>query len=170
LLQLTTLNLSRNQLSVLPNEIGMLEKLTTLELEDNKLSGLPRTIGLLSLLSTLNLRSNKIEYIPRILGAMPALSNLDISNNPLKDDLTEIIANTSQKNNNSSNSNGDRPVLPFTINLQQLRDRVTVKVRVNKMKLVLLGSSGSGKTRLIKTLQGLGINQSFLLVALTLDV
>jgi hypothetical protein len=80
---LTTLNLSRNALLVLPQAIGSLTMLQELNLSRNRLRVLPKEIGALKNLTTLNVLSNNLRPHARSLpleelAHMPALRVLDL--------------------------------------------------------------------------------------------
>jgi internalin A len=60
----TSLNLSWEQITELPVEIGQLTNLTSLDLSDNQLTALPESIGQLTKLKTLNLGKNPLSELP----------------------------------------------------------------------------------------------------------
>ncbi|MBE9115073.1 hypothetical protein IQ249_04085 [Lusitaniella coriacea LEGE 07157] len=99
----TELDLSGNELAVLPPEIGKLTQLKTLILgkykyEDgniidvigNKLSKLPKEIGLLDRLEKLLIVDNELSEIPAEIGQLTALQSLDLRRNQLGKLPTEI--------------------------------------------------------------------------------
>ncbi|HIE31128.1 MAG TPA: GTP-binding protein, partial [Methanosarcinales archaeon] len=67
LTNLAYLDLSRNQLTVLPPEITELTNLTEIFLSGNQLTALPPVIGELTSLTTLDLRDNPLPIPPEIL-------------------------------------------------------------------------------------------------------
>ncbi|MBS0288530.1 MAG: hypothetical protein JSS07_00665 [Proteobacteria bacterium] len=104
--QLTKLNISYNQISVLPDAIGQLtglrefnasynqltalpttiEQLTGLEklyVRKNALTALPNTIGKLGALTLLNANDNQIAFLPESIGQLSALERFYIHNNKL---------------------------------------------------------------------------------------
>ena len=81
--QLTKLDLSDNQLTSLPAEIGKLTQLTKLYLSDNQLTSLPAEIGQLTQLTELNLSNNQLTSLPAEIGNMTQLTELYLSNNQL---------------------------------------------------------------------------------------
>jgi Leucine-rich repeat (LRR) protein/GTPase SAR1 family protein len=83
--QLHWLNISGNELRLLPESIAQLENLETLELSNNNLEGLPRSLGKLNKLQTLNVSSNQIRTFPETFAEASQLSTIYISNNKLTD-------------------------------------------------------------------------------------
>ncbi|MBE9041330.1 leucine-rich repeat domain-containing protein, partial [Oscillatoriales cyanobacterium LEGE 11467] len=79
----TVLDLSYNQLSSLPSEIGQLQNLSSLDLSNNQLSSLPFEIGQLQNLSSLDLRYNQLVSLPSEIDRLQNLSSLDLSHNQL---------------------------------------------------------------------------------------
>ena len=94
LIALTTLDLSANQLTTVPEAIGTLSNLMTLDLSNNQLTTVPEAIGSLSALTTLVLRSNQLTMLPKTIGNLTALTWLDLSYNQLTM-LPEMIGNLS---------------------------------------------------------------------------
>jgi small GTP-binding protein len=86
----TELDLSRNQLRLLPAEIGELTNLTKLNLSGNPLKTLPAEIGELTNLSDLNLYGNRLTSLPAEIGELTNLTVLSLSGNQLKTLPAEI--------------------------------------------------------------------------------
>ena len=84
LTSLKHLDLRRNNIQLLLNNIGFLSDLEYLNLRLNKLKTLPASIGLLSNLKYLNLSSNNLMEIPETIGDLGMLRELNLSNNKLK--------------------------------------------------------------------------------------
>ncbi|MDY6965618.1 MAG: COR domain-containing protein [Halobacteriota archaeon] len=80
---LTELDLSYNQLSALPPEIGKLTNLTELHLDRNELSALPPEIGELTNLTMLDLGENQLSTLPPEIGKLTNLTMLNLSSNHL---------------------------------------------------------------------------------------
>lgn len=91
---LERLDLSNNRLSGAPQaEIRHLQKLKYLDLSGNNLTGLPAELGQLKNLETLNVANNKLTGLPLELGNLTQLRVFDISGNAYsKQDLDQISA------------------------------------------------------------------------------
>lgn len=88
--QLTSLNLSKNEINRIPLEVAFLRNIIDLDLSFNKLSKIPFTIGLLNKLRRLNLSHNQLQYFPHSILQPPSsalkvqrlqLDHLDLSAN-----------------------------------------------------------------------------------------
>lgn len=88
--QLTSLNLSKNEIKQIPLEVVFLRNLSVLDVSYNKLSKIPFTIGLLNKLRHLNLSHNQLQYFPESILRPPTaaikvqrlqLDHLDLSAN-----------------------------------------------------------------------------------------
>ena len=84
------LNLSWNQLSELPPEIGQLTSLKFLDIGYNQLSQLPPEISQLTSLQSLHLSSNPISELPPEIGQLANLRSLYLRNNPISELPSEI--------------------------------------------------------------------------------
>lgn len=78
----TSLNLSANALTVLPDWIASLTQLEFFSLASNGLTALPSNLGLLPNLRELDIRSNKLVALPEQI-AWSLLQDLDMSGNLL---------------------------------------------------------------------------------------
>ncbi|CAH8382426.1 unnamed protein product [Eruca vesicaria subsp. sativa] len=80
---LVSLNLSRNDLTLLPETISGFEKLEELDVSSNLLKSLPDSFGLLLNLRVLNVSGNKLTYLPESITQCRSLVELDASFNNL---------------------------------------------------------------------------------------
>ena len=87
----TELDLSSNNLTRLPPEIGQLFHLTTLDLRNNQLKSLPSEIGQLANLIDLNLKGNQLTGLPPEMAQLTNLAVLDLKINQLTDLPPEIV-------------------------------------------------------------------------------
>lgn len=90
--ELTLLDLSNNNLSgSLQGEIRFLQNLRTLDLSDNNFTGIPSEIGQLTNLEVLDLSNNPVTGLPQELGNLQNLQLLDLrSTNYSAQDLEAI--------------------------------------------------------------------------------
>lgn len=78
------LQISNQKLREIPPEVlSLSEKLRNLDLSKNKLIYLPEDVSTLKLLKQLNLESNKLEIIPVCLSNLKKLELLNLSNNSI---------------------------------------------------------------------------------------
>jgi Leucine-rich repeat (LRR) protein len=77
------LNLSHNNISLLPDGVSLLTRLSYLFLENNLLCLLPYSMGQLTGLKELNLQDNFLTILPSSLGLCTQLSSLNLHGNPL---------------------------------------------------------------------------------------
>lgn len=82
-LSLRWLDLHSNKLESLPESIGNLVGLTHLNLSNNRLTsaGLPSTLGLLTSLKNLNLGMNKLDTLPTTMTGLDSLQELGLFDN-----------------------------------------------------------------------------------------
>lgn len=83
LANLDRLYLNNNHLTSLPESIGQLTKLTNLYIYENKLSELPESIGQLENLAIFYLWENQFTSLPKSIGRLGKLKHLDLQNNKL---------------------------------------------------------------------------------------
>lgn len=81
--QLSLLNLSGNDLSEVPMEIGCLRGLKEFYLQKNNIKTLPTALGLLTNLQILTVSCNKIGSLPDIWFSLSSLQHLDVSYNEI---------------------------------------------------------------------------------------
>ncbi len=82
--RLVSLDLCGNDLVALPPQIGRLQQLTQLDLRHNELVTLPPEIGLLKQLAALDLRDNRISALPPEMQMLTGLAALDLCQNRLE--------------------------------------------------------------------------------------
>ncbi|XP_014244699.1 leucine-rich repeat-containing protein 28-like isoform X2 [Cimex lectularius] len=80
---LTSMFLVGNDITTLPDNIGLLKFLSVLELQSNQLEQLPKTIGRLKNLNILNLQNNKLTFIPTEIKDLKALAILNLRGNKI---------------------------------------------------------------------------------------
>jgi Leucine-rich repeat (LRR) protein len=92
---LERLDLSDNRLTGAPQaEIRHLQSLTVLDLSGNDLTGLPAELGQLKNLEILDVSNNRLTGLPLELGNLAQLRIFDISGNPYSEQDLERIAST----------------------------------------------------------------------------
>ncbi len=95
LTQLQELNLHSNQLTALPESLGQFSQLQQLYLGANQLTALPEALGQLTQLQRLYLHSNQLTALPESLGQLTQLQRLYLSDNQLTA-LPEALGRLSQ--------------------------------------------------------------------------
>lgn len=77
------LDLRRNRITKIPDEIKNLTKLEELDLTGNKLEDFPEALTTLPRLLILRLRKNKLYSLPKSIGNLNKLEQLDLNGNPI---------------------------------------------------------------------------------------
>ena len=164
----TTLDLSDNQLTRLPEAIAQLSNLRELDLGNNQLTRLPEAIAQLSNLRVLDLSYNQLTTLPEAIAQLSHLSWLYLSNNQLTT-LPEAIKQLSQLEKldlrgNQLNipaeilgSSWDSLGKPSQILTYYFSLATEEKQPLNEAKVLLVGQGTVGKTSLVKRL----INNTF---------
>ncbi len=88
---ITTLNLSNNQLATLPSDITRLVNLEVLNVENNRLETFPPEISQLMSLREIHANNNRMTSLPTELYGMTQLKVLDISGNNIPLDQIEQL-------------------------------------------------------------------------------
>ncbi|MBN3275047.1 MFHA1 protein, partial [Polyodon spathula] len=183
LINLKTLNLSRNDLVDFPVEIAQLVQLETLYLNQNKIQIIPDGIfNHLQHLKFLKLSTNHLNKIPGDLGCCKSLQYLNLSHNNLKD-LPEVVLELQnlkelfveynrlrelpaklfenqklEKFSAASNRLREPPDEVCAGGLKQIRSyfsqlRSSEADYMKRVKTMFLGSSMAGKSTLCKSLK-----------------
>lgn len=87
----TTLDLSCNKLTVLPDNFCTLTRFVKLDLSKNALSSLPENFGELTNLRHLDLLGNKLQKLPISFANLESLKWLDLKNNPLVEPPQKLV-------------------------------------------------------------------------------
>lgn len=89
--KLTSLNLSRNKIDILPGGWTLPRTLKHLFLDENDLKDLPEAVlAPLKHLQTLNLRGNLLDAVPGTLKDLRNLTHLNLEGNPMRGGLAEL--------------------------------------------------------------------------------
>jgi Leucine-rich repeat (LRR) protein len=73
----------KNEIDVLPPEVGNLKKLKLLDVSHNRITELPQTMGSLTELKTLDASYCSIRTLPVSYNELPSLKELYLEENPL---------------------------------------------------------------------------------------
>ncbi|MBC1239955.1 COR domain-containing protein [Nostoc sp. 2RC] len=127
--QLTSLNLSRNQLKTLPEAITRLQQLTYLNLSRNQLKTLPEALTSLQQLTSLDLSCTGLTTMPEAIANLQQLTSLNLSYNQLKT-LPEVITSLQQLTSLNLRCTGLTTLPEALVHLQQL---TSLDLRDNKL-------------------------------------
>ena len=131
------LDLSGNQLTELPPEIGRLTNLTELALISNQLAELSPEIGRLTNLTELYLSNNQLTELPPEIGRLTNLTELDLGGNQLPIP-PEILEKTAEP----------ATIINYYFKTVQAADRRALR----EAKMVLVGQAEIGKTSIVNRL------------------
>jgi internalin A len=150
-------DLSNNNISALPPEIGNAKRIISLVLKNNKLTALPSEIGKLENLAVLDISDNPIKAIPQEIFDLP-IRRLDVNNCQLTSIPIEIRKSRLQVLDLRNN----RLPIPIEI-LERIDDPYTIleyyfrhiaqeRRPLNEAKMILVGQGSVGKTSLARML------------------
>jgi internalin A len=137
--QLRQLDLSGNQLSSLPESIGRLAHLQQLDLSGNQLIALPESIGRLRQLRLLFVSENDLVHLPEELQQLSNLERLDLHQNK-RLALPEEILGPAPDMKASTHHSRPSDILAYYFGKQ------SDARPLNEVKLVLVGRGTSGKS------------------------
>ncbi len=129
--QLKLIDLSRNQIALLPESLGECTSLVEFLLVGNKLQGLPLSIGQLSKLEVLDLSANSIGVLPPSFGNLVALKRLNLSANQLRD-VPDSIGSLGRLEDLNMASNKIASIHPMS--LSRLTSLVVLNLTRNELK------------------------------------
>ncbi|MET0648934.1 MAG: COR domain-containing protein [Pyrinomonadaceae bacterium] len=151
-----TLNLSGQELTVLPPQLGHLTNLVHLDISNNRLDSLPTVLWQLKGLKQLNLANNQLTALPADIRQLTNLKTLDLRNN----NLTGIPPEVLELQHLSTLDLRDNP-LPITPDVlsavddprriisHYLQSQKPGQYRpLNEAKVLIVGQSSVGKTSL----------------------
>jgi len=166
LTQVVKLNLKDNKLISLPPEIGKLTNLQRLYLSNNKITELPPEIGQLENLEIIYAGNNKLTSIPAQLGQLTKLQGLYLNDNSLTELPPEIQNLTNLRNLDLRKNNLTIPKdllekvhQPLSIVKYYLQYQSAEAAHLYETKIIVLGSTGVGKTSVVQQLMGRKFNQ-----------
>ena len=131
---LRTLDLSRNQLSFLPNSFAQLKLLVQLKLDCNQLQVLPRNFGRLTNLRFLSVSSNKLAVVPHSFVRL-SLQSLDLFGNPFQ--ASGLVRRCSNLSLPSLKELVARAIRKYRYVLQIVRRRTVLCCRRNCISLLI---------------------------------
>lgn len=118
---LIVLNLSNNKITSLPAEMSGLTNLSALDVSFNQITTLPESFSALANLKQLNLNNNKLAALPAVVAQMSGLVELDLNSNQLTK-LPDSLKNLSIVNSDQAEGSKDgvSGTPTFYINGQQI--------------------------------------------------
>jgi GTPase SAR1 family protein len=154
----TELDLSGNELTTLPPEIGQLVYLKSLNLDGNQLTTLPLEIVQLVNLQSLDLSNNRLTALPSEIVQLIELKSLDLDGNQLTTLPPEIIQLVKLR---SLNLDGNPLPQPYISAIERgIESLFTYLGTLNRAvpqyeaKLLLVGEGNVGKTSLVEAMLG----------------
>jgi internalin A len=145
--QSVVLNLSRKNLTELPESIGQLTQLQYLDLFNNQLTEIPESIGQLTQLQLLDFSFNQLTQLPEFLLHLASLKELYLHGN----DALGLPAEVLGPHLSDSYYQGFQPAKPADILEYYFRVRGGARP-LNEAKLILVGRGAVGKTSVVNRL------------------
>ena len=140
LTSLTALDLSFNELTALPEGFGQLTNLTTLNLGSNKLTALPEGFEQLTNLTTLHLNGNKLTALPEGFEQLTSLTALDLRSN----ELTALPEGFGQLTNLTTLNLGSNKLTALPEGFEQLTNLTTLNLNGNELHPDLVAAYDQG--------------------------
>ena len=157
LTNLTSLDLSSNQLTSVPPEITKLTNLTSLDLSGNQLTSLPPEITKLTNLTSLDLSGNQLTSLPPEITKLTNLTSLDLSDNQLTSLPPEITKLTNLTYLDLSEN--QLPIPPETLANPKDVKAIFAAIaglksgeRLNEAKMLVVGDGKVGKSSVVEQL------------------
>lgn len=152
--ELTSLDLSGQQMVSLPSEVFRLKKLKSLFLNDNKFKRLPDSFGQLKALMWLDVSNNKLVEVPVTIGDLQNLSVLNVSNNC----LSKIPKQIKQLRNLTSLDLSNNRIVSLPKEISHLKTLTQLDLSGNRIRTLPIGVTS------IKSLTWLYINDNQLTI------
>ncbi|MGH0148097.1 UNVERIFIED_CONTAM: hypothetical protein FKN15_011908 [Acipenser sinensis] len=160
LVQLETLYLNQNKIQTIPDGIfNQLQQLKFLKLSTNHLSKIPSDLGCCKSLQYLNLSHNSLNFLPEVVLELQNLKELFVEYNRLRELPAKLFENQNlEKFSAASNRLREPPDEVCAGGLKQIRSyfrqlRSSEADYVKRVKTMFLGSSMAGKSTLCKSLK-----------------
>jgi len=136
MVSLEELLLDYNRIRSLPRSLCNLGKLKVLSVRKNLLTDIPKCISCMGSLKELKLSGNELFELPVVLATIPSLVRVELDENPFIRRYPKFPTNSDQ-------------ILPY------LREELKAKglPKSPRMRVVVLGADGVGKTSLIRAIQ-----------------
>lgn len=89
--KLRNLDLSKNKLSSLPNDVCKFKLLKQLNLDTNRIETIPDSLGNMKKLEMFNMSNNLITFLPESFAKLSNLKQVYLSNNRIKEFPTQLL-------------------------------------------------------------------------------
>lgn len=157
--QLRTLTLSFNRITDIPDSLANLDNLETLSFANNLIHDVPTFISSLRQIQYLDFSGNHIKTIPEWLFQLPLLKECNLSKNEITDvpdQVAPLIDNGVLKidDNPFAGELGEVAQLGQSRLVAYLKERAQSAAPEWRVKLLIVGEGGVGKTNLLRRLRG----------------